>query len=237
MVLAGALSQSVAKLQIQPLDPNSLASIGQPIKVTFNPNSYSITKTVAWNPPKSLETSNTRTQKFLNAPGLEFDGGDCRILTFSELFFDVTEPVDGVKIDDVRKKTNEIVKLTLINKSFQRPPVCRVTWGNPPKGSDFPFDGVITDLTQTFTLFKRDGTPVRATLSVTFKEFLKPLDDQRKTDPEQTTHVVKRGDTLSSIAAQLYGDPKRWRVIAEANSLDDPRYLEIGRFLSIPKQD
>ncbi|MEN2383876.1 MAG: LysM peptidoglycan-binding domain-containing protein [Gloeotrichia echinulata DEX184] len=72
-------------------------------------------------------------------------------------------------------------------------------------------------------------------MSVTFTEYLKPLDDQRQTDPELTTHIVKRGDTLSSIAAQLYRDPRRWRIIAEANNLDDPRHLEIGTTLSIPE--
>ncbi|MEH1792468.1 CIS tube protein [Nostoc sp.] len=232
MVLGGSTSQSVAKLEITPQPPSAL----KPIKATFNPNSYSITKSVTWNTARSLSSQeDAQTEELLNAPGLRFGGGGCRILTFSELFFDVTEPIDGTKIDDVRKKTNEIVALTRIERSTKKPPVCVVSWGNAPSGSDFPFKGVVTSLTQTFTLFKRDGTPVRANLSVTFTEYLKPLDDQRQTDPELTTHIVKRGDTLSSIAAQLYKDPRRWRIIAEANNLDDPRHLEIGKTLSIPE--
>ena len=31
------------------------------------------------------------------------------------------------------------------------------------------------------------------------------------------------------------GDPARWRVIADANHLDNPRALETGMSLSIPK--
>jgi nucleoid-associated protein YgaU len=58
----------------------------------------------------------------------------------------------------------------------------------------------------------------------------------RQTDPELTTRMVKRGDTLSNIAAEVYRDAALWRLIAEANSLDDPRALEIGRRLTIPKQ-
>ena len=84
-------------------------------------------------------------------------------------------------------------------------------------------------------MFKEDGTPVRATLNVTFTEFANPEIDQRKLDPEFTTRVVKRGDTLSSLAAELYGDPTLWRVNRKANRLDDPRRLEIGRHLAIPK--
>jgi nucleoid-associated protein YgaU len=235
MVLAGAASQSVAKIEIEPLNPLTLTPIKKAIKVAFNPNSYSITKSVAWDTPESSIAQNTLTQELLNAPKLVFGGGSSRILTFNELFFDVTEPIDGVKVDDVREKTNEIVALTRIDRSLKQPPVCRVSWGKAPSGSDFPFDGVITDLTQTFTLFKKDGTPVRATLSVTFREYIKPKDDQRKTDPELTTHTVKRGDTLSRIAGKLYRDPKQWRVIAEANGLDDPRQVEIGKILTIPE--
>ncbi|MDJ0693223.1 LysM peptidoglycan-binding domain-containing protein [Mastigocoleus sp. MO_188.B34] len=223
----------ISKLEIQPLNPLTLSPSGGPIKVTFNPNSYSISKSVSWKTPDS-STGRGETQELLNAPKLTFGGGSSRILSINELLFDVTEPGSG---NDVREKTNEIVALTRIDRSFKQPPACRVSWGSAPSGSDFPFDGVITDLTQTFTLFKKDGTPVRATLSVTFTEYIKPQDDQRKTDPELTTHTVKRGDKLSSIAAKLYGDPTRWRIIAEANSLDNPRQLEIGKILTIPEVD
>jgi nucleoid-associated protein YgaU len=77
---------------------------------------------------------------------------------------------------------------------------------------------------------------LRATLTITVTEFLDPVLDQRQTDPEFTTRRIKRGDTLSAIAAENYRDPSLWRVIAEANQLDDPRDLRIGRTLTIPKR-
>ena len=33
---------------------------------------------------------------------------------------------------------------------------------------------------------------------------------------------MKRGETVSSIAGEEYGDPALWRVIADHNDLDDP---------------
>ena len=68
-------------------------------------------------------------------------------------------------------------------------------------------------------------------------EFLDPELDQRKTDPELTTRIIKRGDTLSNIAAEVYRDPTLWRAIAEANRLSDPRNIDalIGQTLTIPK--
>jgi nucleoid-associated protein YgaU len=45
---------------------------------------------------------------------------------------------------------------------------------------------------------------------------------------------VRKGETLWSIAAQRYGDGKRWREIADANGIDDPRKLAVGMELVIP---
>ena len=77
---------------------------------------------------------------------------------------------------------------------------------------------------------------MRANLNVTFTEFIDPEIDQRKLDPEFTTRIVKRGDTLSGIAARVYGDPSRWRDIANANNIEDPFNLPTGASLVIPGQ-
>jgi hypothetical protein len=203
------------------------------ISVLFNPNSYSIMKSVTWTPPQTSTGERAETQRKVNAPTLSFGGGGSRQLTL-ELFFDVTEPINGKAIDDVRKETDKIVALTRIDPDQGQPPVCEVFWGKAAT-KDFPFIGVISNLTQRFTLFRSDGTPVRASLTVVFLEFLDPEMDKRQTDPELTTSVVKRGDTLSSIAAEVYRDPMLWRIIAEANRLDNPRRLEVGKPLTIPK--
>jgi nucleoid-associated protein YgaU len=50
-------------------------------------------------------------------------------------------------------------------------------------------------------------------------------------------HVVHDGDSLPSIAYTVYGDPTHWRVIAEANGIDDPLRLRSGRALSLPSLD
>lgn len=224
---------ALAKLTIKkvnPADPNP-----EGIKALFNPNSYSITKSVTWSAPRSSSGDAQQTSVTTNAPVLSFGGGGSRVLTL-ELFFDVTEMAGATPpVNDVRTLTNQIVALTMIDPDVQRPPTCEVSWGTQPKGSDFPFVGVVSSLTQRFTLFRATGEPIRASLSVVFTEFLDPEVSQRGTDPEMTTRTVKRGDTLSGIAADVYRDPTRWRVIAEANSLDDPRKLEIGATLRIPK--
>lgn len=208
----------------------------KPVSVMFNPNAYTIVKPVEWNKPQTRTgaAGKQAAERALNAPTLVFGGGGSRILTL-ELLFDVTEKVDGVAISDVRKQTDAIVALTRIEPKKGQPPVCEVSWGKAPASSDFPFFGVVTNLTQRFTLFRNTGEPVRANLTVVMTEALDVPKDKKKTDPELTTRQVRRSDTLISIAADVYGDPALWRVIAEANNLDDPRRLNIGQTLSIPK--
>jgi hypothetical protein len=216
----------LANLEITPLRPTEAI---QPFKVLFNPNTYSISKSVSWTGAPSRE---------LNAPPLTFVGGHSRVLTL-ELFYDVTErPLrEGQRIDDVRIETNKMVALTQIQRGDPPdPPVVQITWGDGTSDRfDFPFIGVVTQLTQKFTLFRADGKPVRATLNVTFMEALNIEKDKKQTDPEFTTRLVKSGDTLSNIAAEVYSDPSLWRVVAEANQLDDPRHLPVGLRLAIPK--
>ena len=49
-------------------------------------------------------------------------------------------------------------------------------------------------------------------------------------------HEVKKGETLSKIAKQYYGDPNLYTTIFEANRdrLKDPNLIRIGQKLRIP---
>lgn len=222
------------KLEIEPLPPSKLS----PISVLFNPDTYRIAKSVTWSGARARGEDGLQNRE-LNAPILNFGGGGSRQLSL-DLFFDITDPKHTPPVDDVRHLTNKIVELTRIERleKSRRPPTCRVYWGDAPAGSDFPFVGVVSDLTQTFTMFRSDGKPARAHISIVFLEVNDPAIDQRtqsRNAPETATRVTKQGDTLSGIAAESNKDPKAWRAIAEANDIDDPRRLPPGRTLSIPK--
>lgn len=210
-----------SKLTIQPTG-------AAPIEVMFNPNTYSITKTVDWKTTAAGASNDVRA----NAPMLSFGGGGSRELTL-QLFFDSTELAADKR--DVRLQTDQIVQLTRIERKKGRPPVCTVAWGTD-KRTDFPFVGLISALKQNFVLFDQVGRPLRAWLDVTFIEFLNRDDDERQTDPETTTRVVRRGDSLATIAADVYGDASQWRVIATANGIEDPFVLPAGSTLTLPKQ-
>jgi len=50
-----------------------------------------------------------------------------------------------------------------------------------------------------------------------------------------THHVVARGETLGELADTYYGDWARWKDIAKANRITDPRALAIGQKLVLPQ--
>jgi nucleoid-associated protein YgaU len=55
-------------------------------------------------------------------------------------------------------------------------------------------------------------------------------------NPYTQTYVVQKGDTLSKIAKQFYGDPSLYPQIFEANRdvLKDPDKIRPGQKLRIP---
>ncbi len=49
-----------------------------------------------------------------------------------------------------------------------------------------------------------------------------------------TTHVVQANQTPSDISMVVYGTSRLWKIILEANKIDDPRKVREGQTLRIP---
>jgi nucleoid-associated protein YgaU len=202
---------------------------------------------VMYNPEEiKLDQGNTFAEvgiPGLDAPPVQYVRGKGRVLT-TELFFDTygTEPPQ-----DVRTRTAPIVALLDKHPGTQAPPVLVFSMG------PFQMQCVLVEAGQRYTMFRRDGLPVRATLSVRFQEFVRiDVETIRGVffgsptfsalaapavgvlTGSSTVHVTVAGDTLSSLAAAFLGDPALWRDIAGANDLDDPFDLPPGRSLVIP---
>jgi nucleoid-associated protein YgaU len=225
-------SLTLPKAQIINLDRG-----GEIIECMFNPKEYSMAKKINWGPPKS--GGGTGSNSGTNVPKQQYNGGQPATLTM-QLFFDTYAGANGSR--DVRSEyTSRIWALAEVDPHIQdnkttksRPPKVRFQWG--PAWS---FVAVITSITQKFTLFSSDGTPVRATLDVTFQQV---TDDSQLPNTNPTSGgtggerqwTVKYGDTLASIAYDAYGDAGRWRAIADANRLTSVRDLRPGVQLGIP---
>ena len=206
---------------------DAVKGVSSPIEVQFNPTEYTLAK--------SAQIAEIAIPG-LDSPILQFVRGQNERLTL-DLFFDTTESGMGEGAQDVRGLTNAVYQLVKEQPSTHAVPRVAFEWG----GLSFP--AIVESVQQRFTLFNPSGKPLRATLSVTFREY-KSLKDQLKDlhleSADQTKRrTVKRGDTLSRIAAEEYGDPREWRRIAEANPvvIGNPRRLVPGTVLAIPPTD
>ena len=200
--------------------------------------------------PKELSVEKSNQFAEVAIPGLsspiyQFVRGNARSVTM-DLFFDTYE--EGT---DVRSFTDRITGwdagsmlsklpdgpkgLMDIDSELHAPPVCLFIWGA------FIFQCIIERVSKRFTMFLPEGIPVRATLSVTLKEY-QEVDIQVKELDLRSADVskhwtVKQGDSLWSIAVQEYGDPADWILIAEANDIDNPRTIDSGTDLVIPVKE
>ncbi|MCP4119851.1 MAG: LysM peptidoglycan-binding domain-containing protein [Desulfobacteraceae bacterium] len=220
----------MAKLQIlvEKKDAVLVFERGSGIEALFNPDKLVFNKTVSW---KSQNASQR------DVPELQFTNAKPRTLKL-DLIFDTYDTGEAQKVD-VRTHTKKLLQLCTVENhgDKHRPPVCRLSWGSV----GIFFQGVLERLEQQFTLFMEDGTPVRATSQCTFKEWRTNYEDLNRQAQESSDVVkmrtLKRGETLSSIAAEEYRNPKLWRAIADENSIDDPLGLVPGTVLLIPKLD
>lgn len=60
-----------------------------------------------------------------------------------------------------------------------------------------------------------------------------------KPAPKATYHTVEKGDSLSKISKEVYGDPMKYNAIFEANKpmLKDPNLIYPGQVLRIPPKE
>lgn len=204
------------KLKILPLNAN-LRKTGVEIEAMYNPKEFTI------------ETSNQYQRTAipgLSTPITQFISGQTQTLSF-ELFFDTYE-----KGQDVRNYTKQVIDLVKIDKKLHAPPVCQFIWGGPMHGDMKDFKGVIDKVTQKFTMFLDTGIPVRATLNVSVSEYKTIQQQLKELDLESADHTksrtFKQGDSLWFLAFNEYHDSAHWRLIAQANGIDNPRLIEPG---------
>lgn len=200
---------------------------GVSVDCMFNPYEYTVSKT---------NTYKEERQNRSDVPGFEFEKAGPQTLKLT-LLFDTYESGE-----DVSLKTNKLWKLmeSKTRRSGNRnrkvpPPEVAFEWGV------FRFVAVITNMTQKFTMFKPDGTPVRAQVDVTFTQH-KDINDYPRQNPTSGGGDVERvwrvvaGDRIDTIAYAVYGDATRWRSIAAYNRLVNPMVLRAGQHLIIPSE-
>jgi nucleoid-associated protein YgaU len=100
------------------------------------------------------------------------------------------------------------------------------------------FNGRLQSLAVQYTLFKPNGDPLRAKLTLTFTSSITEKEAELRADtqsPDLSHRVLVRdGDTLPLLCERIYGDPGYYIEVARFNGLVDFRRLEPGTRLHFP---
>lgn len=208
---------------------------GDTIECAFNPSSYSVSKTNVW-------TYEPTTG--VDLPDGEFGGGMPRVTKLS-LLLDVSLLGTG---ESVKETANKLLGMMETDGGGgggggSAPPFVKFRWGSVELPKSAP-----VSLTIQYVLFHPNGEPIRAMVDLELAQAEKAStassaganQAQNPTTRAQRglrIHRVRDGDSLPSIAYDAYGDPTRWRAIAQANGVDDPLRLRRGTELTIPTLD
>jgi Contractile injection system tube protein len=189
-------------------------------KVLFNPTEYTFTRSNNYNATQAAGTSRPNT-----SPG----SGNPDQLACT-LFFDGT----GV-VGDPGPITSAIagfLDLMSFKREKHKPYYLWLRWG------PLTFRCYLKSATVSFTLFNREGEPIRAKVTASFEEVIadrERVNQEAFTSPDlRRLWRVEEGQSLDTIAFETYDDPRYWREIARANRLANPRALEVGRLLVLP---
>lgn len=136
---------------------------------------------------------------------------------------------------DKREVTAEIELFKLavqLDGKFHRPPFLLLVYGT------FIRTVVLVSMKVKYTMFRKNGTPLRATVSCTFKEHTETIFDLLNINfqsPDLTRkHILKEGDSLPLLCNAIYESPRFYIEAAKANGLTNFRRLKPGRELIFP---
>lgn len=209
---------------------------GESLEFSFNPSSYTIKSRPVYKSVPAVGQDGTDTIFIHGAARdlsvtLFFDSAS----DASQSFVGIQEAVKEDKLPPVTDKTKKLAGMVRIKGSSHTPPMVIFSWGN------LNFKGVITSITEEYTMFTVQGKPIRAKVQLTIKE---DLDEAltKKTSPFESpdrtkSRVVVEGMSLWSLAYEEYDDCEKWRVIAKANHIMNPLDILPGQVLKIPALD
>jgi hypothetical protein len=187
----------------------------------FNPEHYTIQRQNTYHLREGLRVPPPPQFKRLGRP----------TLTLSSLYFDTYET--GGSLTKITNQLWELMSPPDANDPASTPPEIEFRWGT------FSFKAVVCDLSIKFTLFDKDGEPLRAEATISFiqTEGYDAKPHQNPTSgggPLLETRKIIEGDRLDLIAAEVYNDATEWRRIAAFNGIRNPKRLRPGQIIMIP---
>ena len=225
------ISGSLEKLKIFAYSKSNYSGQVGEFTAQINPDKYTHTSRVLYNRTQA-QGSNGGSPDFNRIPS--------EVVTF-ELVFDGTGVVPAALPgvlpftgDGIIEQLDALKKLVFTyNGKIHSPNYLKLSWGT------LLFKCRLGQLTVTYTMFKPDGTPLRARARAVFVGFTDEVELAKlaKRSSPDMTHVVtvKAGDTLPLLCYRVYGESRFYLQVAAANDLTNFRDLRAGTQLVFPK--
>lgn len=196
---------------------------GKSYTLMMNPESMKRQQSIEYNDQQAPDSSSA-SQKYKSTPSDK--------LSF-EIVIDCTGVVDGKRLD----MSTEIESLEKVvytyNGKIHRPNFVKLQWGK-----NFIFKSVLTSMDTNYTLFKPDGSPLRAKISLSFSQYISPSTVIKIDQPQSpdVTHMVTivDGDSLPKLSYEIWNDENYYIQVAKYNVLDKFRNLTSGDQLFFP---
>jgi nucleoid-associated protein YgaU len=195
----------------------------------FNPTTVSFTK--------SARYGRDPNQSGQPDPPVQYQGTNATSLKLQILL----DAVEKQPAGSVQSEVEKLLSWTSLPDGLAgqgaSPPELQFTWGALKINKEHTFSGHLEQVEVTYELFARDGRPLRAQANLTLKsrsEAPGPTNPTSGADRSRRSRVLRRGETLQSIAFAVYGNAGAWRRIADMNDIDDPFRVVPGRELLLP---
>ncbi|MBI3135495.1 MAG: LysM peptidoglycan-binding domain-containing protein [Bacteroidetes bacterium] len=209
-------------------DPKRDDSLGEPFVVMFNPITFDRKIALEYEENKE-HGAGQRPPKFSK---------------IGEEVFDCEFTLDGtgvtgpeIKPVDVMAEVEKFLDVCVrIVPDTHKPPYLIIGWGK------FIFECVLESADISYTLFKKDGTPIRAKITASFKrspdqELI--VKKEKKNSPD-LSHLKTslEGDKIALMTNQVYGkNTSLYFEVAKFNRLNNFRKIKAGTNLIFPPLD
>lgn len=223
MLTGGQLEKAI--LRVVDGDPET-----RELRFMYNPAELTTSKSANWNRP--------RQQGARSAGRPQFTGAGPQTVQM-EIWFDAWDADDA----DVTGSVMTLFEWTKptpqsIQRRLPRPPVLGFEWGSNRVLADLQV--FLKTVNAKYVLFKPDGTPIRASATITLEEVPQEQASQNPTSgsrESRRTRLLGESDSLHSVAWHEYGDAGLWRGLAAFNDIDDPLRVAAGTRILVPTID
>lgn len=150
--------------------------------------------------------------------------------------FNIQLMIDGTGASGEKRDVSlEIMRLKMTvgyNGILHMPNYLVIVWGA------FLRTAICTDFSVKYTVFKPDGSPLRANVTLNFRKHVPKilsLLEVKLSSPDLThRQTIKDGDRIDRICQRHYNDKTRYLEVAKANGLTSFRFLKPGTTLDLP---